>query len=173
LNPDDNGRVLGPFPPGKYSATMIAAAAKTVAKNVPLAIKGGKTNDLNFVFTPDGIVSGYVTTALKAEDRPAGMPADRYLPADNKITVQTIILSGAGIRRVLHPLKGENIDYIDYIISHDDFCHNGSFFFFGLPAGGYELVIHAQGYQPLTQKYSVIPGRQEEQRVTELTVKKQ
>ncbi|MFZ3046799.1 MAG: alpha/beta hydrolase [Desulfatirhabdiaceae bacterium] len=173
LNADDNGRIAGPFPPGEYSASMIAAAAKTGEKNVPVVIESGKTNDLNFVFTPDGTISGYVTTALKAEDRPAGMPADRYLPADKKLTIQTITLSGAGIQRVLHPLNGENIDYIDYIISRADFCYNGSLFFFGLPAGVYELVIHARGYQPLAQKYSVIPGRQEEQRVSELTLEKQ
>ena len=172
LNADDHGRVLGPFPPGAYSATMIATAARTGEKNVPLAIESGKTNDLNFVFTPDGTISGYVTAALKAQDRPAGMPADRYLPADKKITIQTITLSGAGIQRTIRPLNGEDADYIDYIISRTDFCYNGSFFFFGLPAGSYELTIHAQGYQPLTQKYLVTPGKQEEQRVTELTTEK-
>lgn len=173
LSADDNGRILGPFPPGDYSANMIAMATRTGEKNIPVSIESSKTKELSFVFTPDGTISGYVTTALKAEDRPVGMPADRYLPADKKISIQTITLSGAGIHRVLHPLNGENINYMDYMISRADFCYNGSFFFFGLPAGVYELVIHAQGYQPLTQKYSVVPGKQEEQRVTELTLEKQ
>jgi hypothetical protein len=69
-------------------------------------------------------------------------------------------------------LEGEDVNYIDHIISRADFRYNGSFFF-GLPAGVYELVIHAQGYQPSTQKYSVMPGKQEEQRVTELKAEKQ
>ena len=172
LRPDDSGRVLGPFPPGDYSASMTAMAARTGEKNVPLSIESGKTKELSFAFTPDGTISGFVTTALKAEDRPVGMPADKYLPADKKITIQTITLSGAGIRRVLSPLTGENIDYIGYLISCSDFCYNGSFFFFGLPAGVYELVIHAQGYQPLTQKYSVTPGKQDEQMVSELLPEK-
>jgi pimeloyl-ACP methyl ester carboxylesterase len=172
LRPDDNGRVLGPFPPGDYSASMTAMATRTGEKNVPLSIESSKTKKLSFVFTPDGTISGYVTTALKAEDRPVGMPADKYLPADKKIAIQTITLSGAGIRRVLSPLTGENIDYKEYLISRADFCYNRSFFFFGLPAGDYELVIYAQGYQPLTQKYSVIPGKQEEQMVSELLPEK-
>ncbi len=100
------------------------------------------------------------------------MPADKYLPADKKIAIQTITLSGAGIRRVLSPLTGENIDYMGYLISRSDFCYDGSFFFFGLPAGVYELVINAQGYQPLTQKYSVTPGKQDEQMVSELLPEK-
>ena len=173
LSADDNGRILGPFPLGDYSASMVAMATRAGEKNVPLSIESSKTKDLNFVFTPDGTISGYVTTALKAEDRPAGMPADKYLPADKKIAIQTITLSGVGIRRVLYPLTGENIDYMEYLISRADFCYNGSFFFFGLPAGIYELVIYAQGYQPLMQKYSVTPGRQEEQRISELTPTKQ
>jgi pimeloyl-ACP methyl ester carboxylesterase len=173
LSADDSGRILGPFPPGDYSASMIAVASKAGEKDIPLSIESGKTGELSFVLTPDGTVSGYVTAAVKAEDRPAGMPADRYLPADQKIAIQTISLSGAGIRRVLYPLTGENINHMEYLISRVDFCYDGSFFFFGLSAGVYELVIHARGYQPLTQKYTVIPGRQEEQRVSELKLEKQ
>jgi len=173
LSADDNDRILGPFPPGDYSASMAAIAANPGEKNVPVSIEGNKTKRLNFVFAPDGIISGYVTTALKPEDRPVGMPADRYLPADKKITIQSITLSGAGIHRVLHPLEDEDVDYIDYIISRADFCYNRFFYFFGLPAGVYELGIHAQGYKSIIEKYSVIPGKQEEQRVTELTPERQ
>jgi pimeloyl-ACP methyl ester carboxylesterase len=168
LRANDNGRILGPFPPGDYSASMLAAAANPVEKNVPVSIENNKTKELNFVFTPDGIISGYVTTALKPEDRPVGMPADKYLPADKKITIQSMTLSGPGIHRVLHPLEDEDVNYIDYAISRADFCHNGFFSFFGLPAGVYELAIHAQGYKSIREKYAVIPGKQEELRVTEL-----
>ena len=173
LSSDDNGRILGPFPPGDYSASMTAMAAKTGEKNVPVSIESNETKELNFVFTPDGIISGYVTAALKPEDRPVGMPADRYLPADKKIRIQSITLRGAGIHRIVHPLEEGDVDYIDYIISRTDFCYNGFFYFFGLPAGVYELVINAQGYKPIAENYSVVPGKQEEQRVTELTPEKQ
>ncbi len=38
LRPDDSGRVLGPFPPGDYSASMTAMAARTGEKNLPLSL---------------------------------------------------------------------------------------------------------------------------------------
>ena len=63
---------------------------------------------------------------------------------------------------------GENNDLNDYFISGADFCHNGYFHFFGLPAGVYELNIKAKGYEPITEKHSVIPGKQKDFRVTEL-----
>lgn len=173
LNANDTGRILGPFPPGDYSASMIAIAATSRGKNVPVSIESNKTKALNFVFTPDGIISGYVTTALKPENRPVGMPAERYLPADKKIAIRSITLRGAGIYRILHSLEAEDVNYFDYIISRADFCYNGYFYFFGLPAGVYELVINAQGYKSIIEKYSVIPGKHEEQRVTELTPEKQ
>ncbi len=172
LSANDNGRILGPFPPGDYSADMIAIAANPREKNVPVSIESNKTKELDFVFTPDGMIFGYVTTALKPEDRPAGMPHDRYLPEDKKIAIQSITLSGAGVQRKLYPLEGEEVDYLDYIISRTDYCYKGYFYFFGLPVGIYELVIHAPGYKSIAKKYSVIPGRQEEQAVTELILEK-
>ncbi len=173
LSADDTGKILGPFPPGDYSASITAMAADPDDKNVPVSIERNKTKELNFVFTPDGIISGYVTTALKPEDRPVGMPAERYLPADKKIAIQSITLRGAGVQRILHPLEDEDVNYIDYIISRADFCHNGFFYFFGLPAGVYELIINAQGYKSIVEKYSVVPGKQKEFRVTELIPEKQ
>ncbi|MDP1992430.1 MAG: alpha/beta hydrolase [Syntrophales bacterium] len=173
LSANDSGRILGPFPPGDYSASMIAIAANPGGKDVPVSIASNQTKDLNFVFTPDGTISGYVTTAMKPEDRPVGMPAERYLAADKKITIQSITVMGAGIHRILHPLEGEDVDYTDYVISRTDFCYKGYFNFFGLPAGVYELAIHAQGYKSIVEKYSVMPGKQEEQKVTELTPEEQ
>ncbi len=173
LSADDTGKILGPFPPGDYSASITAMAADPDDKNVPVSIERNKTKELNFVFTPDGIISGYVTTALKPDDRPVGMPAERYLPADKKIAIQSITLRGAGVQRILHPLEDEDVNYIDYIISRADFCHNGFFYFFGLPAGVYELIINAQGYKSIVEKYSVVPGKQKEFRVTELMPEKQ
>ena len=169
LSAGDNGKILGPFPPGNYLANMIAMAAKAGGKNIPVFIENYKTKEVNFVFTPDGVISGYVTTALKPEDRPAGMPADRYLPADKIIKIKSITLRGAGIERILHPLEGKDFDYIGHIISRTDYCYKGFFYFFGLPAANYEMAIDAQGYKPVIEKYFVTPGKPEEQKVTELT----
>jgi len=169
LSADDNGRILGPFPPGDYSASIVAAAVKPGKKDVPVSIENNTTKELNFVFTPDGMIAGYVTTALKPEDRPVGMPAEKYLPLDKKITIQSITLKGAGIRRILHPLEGEDVNLTDYFISRSDFCYNGYFYFLGLPAGVYELIIKAKGYHPVVEEYYVMPGKQKDFKATELT----
>lgn len=169
LSANDNGRILGPFPSGDYSVSIYAEAVKPGKKCVPVSIESKKTKELDFVFTPDGIIAGYVTTALKPEDRPQGMPATSYMPVDKKITIQSITLKGNGIHRELDPLEGKDVNLADYFISRADFCHNGYFHFFGLPAGVYELVITAKGYKPIIEKHFATPGKQKDYRVTELT----
>ena len=97
------------------------------------------------------------------------MPGTSYLPVDKEISIQSITLKGKGIHRVLHPLEGKDVNLTDYSISRTDFCHNGYFHFFGLPAGVYELVITAEGYKPIIEKQSATPGKQKDDRVIELT----
>ena len=169
LNANDNGIILGPLPSGKYTASIYAEAVKPGKKHVPVSIESNKTKELDFVFTPDGVIAGYVTTALKPEDRPGGMPATSYLPVDKKITIQSITLKGNGVHRVLHPLEDKDVNLTDYFISQADFCHNGYFNFFGLPSGVYELVVTAEGYKPMIAKHSATPGKQKAYRVIELT----
>jgi hypothetical protein len=117
LSANDNGRILGPFPPGDYFASIIATAANSRGKNVPVSIESNKTTELNFVFTPDGIISGYVTIALKPEDRPVGMPADKYLPADKKYDTINYV---EGVPEFI----GYSIPYI--LITHGHADHAGT-----------------------------------------------
>jgi len=168
LGADDTDRLLGPFPPGTYRAHIIADAVKAETNDVAVTIESNTTKELNFIFQPDGTISGYVTAALKTEDRPVGMPADRYLPADKKIVIRSVTLRGNGIQRTLHPLE-EGDNYMDHALARTDFCYRGYFNFFGLPAGIYELVVDAQGYKPILKQYTVTPGKPSEMRVTELT----
>ena len=58
---------------------------------MPVTIETNATSELNYVLRPDNIMSGYVATALKPENRKAGMP-------DEHISMQSITLKGAGIR---------------------------------------------------------------------------
>ncbi|MCP4135550.1 MAG: alpha/beta hydrolase [bacterium] len=171
LSSKDNDRILGPFPSGDYSVGLYAEGTKIKKQFVPVSIEQNKTKKVNFVFTPDGKIGGYITTALKAEDRPAGMPGTNYLPMDKKITIYSITLKGKGIHRVLHPLKEEDINVADYYLSYTDFCHKGFFQFFGLQAGMYEITIKAKGYKPLKEKHAATPGRYRKQKVFLLTPK--
>jgi hypothetical protein len=59
----------------------------------------------------------------------------------------------------LIPLQEEEIGYADYYLSATDFAANGLFCFFDLPAGSYELAIDAEGREPYSRTYKVIPGQ--------------
>ena len=169
LNANDNGRILGPFPSGDYSASITAIAAQPGKKNVPVSIETNKARELDFVFTPDGVIRGCVTTSLKPEDKSVGMPDYRYRSADREIIIEAISLKGSGIHRILRQTQGEDVNNYDYLIARNDFCYNTCFGFFGLPAGDYQLSINAEGYKPIVKNYSVTPGTLEYFRITELT----
>ena len=153
LNAKDSGRILGPFPAGDYLASFGALTALG-EKYVPVTIKNNETNELSYVLRPDNIISGYVTTALKPENRMAGMP-------DGNITIQSITLKGAGIHRKLQILKDEDVVVsIDHYIQRIDFYYKGNFMFFGLPPGEYEIFIRAKGYDPFVQGCLVQDSKQ-------------
>jgi pimeloyl-ACP methyl ester carboxylesterase len=170
LSPDDSGRRIGPFPAGNYTVSLIAAAVRPDKHHVPVSIASNGTHDLKFTLQPDGMVYGHVATAQNAEDRPAGMPAEQYLPGSKKVTIQMVALKGAGIERILHPAEGENLNTWNALLSSTDFCRNDYFHFFGLPAGEYEVKITAKGFRPSLKTYVVKPGRPANTRVTELSL---
>ena len=167
LSHKDNGRILGPFPAGDYSAIMVAMAAKPQQKSV--SIESNKTKELNFVFLPDGEIYGCVTASLKPDEKFIGKPDYTYRSVDESIHIQYIELKGNGIRRTLKPIEGKFNDN-EVLISRRDYCHNKCFGFFGLPAGEYKVVIKAKGCQPVQKSYSVKPGAPKYFRATELTL---
>ena len=169
LNNDDNGRILGPFPPGDYIAGMVTAAAKTRKKYVSVSVESGKTRELEFVFIPDGVIRGGVTAPLKQEEIVVGMPESRYRSVDDKINIRLITLKGNGIHRILRQVRGEDIHNYSPFILRTDLCYNKYFAFFGLPAGDYKLIIKAEGYKTMVKNYSVTPGIPKDVRITELT----
>ena len=165
----DNDRIYGPFPSGEYLAGMLTAAGKSIGKFVPVSVESHKTKDLEFVFTPEGEIRGFVATSPQPEDRSPGRPDVLYRSADEKITIQSITLRGNGIHRIVKPIEGEDVNFWDLLISRADFCYKRYFGFFGLPAGDYDLFIKAEGYKTIEKRYSVMPGIPQDFRVTELT----
>ena len=170
LSDNDNGRIIGPFPTGEYNASIVttATAGKPSKKYVPVSIESNETSELDFVFTPDGVIRGCVTTPQKPEDKFVGMPDYKYRSDDRKINFETITLKGNGVDRVLQPIRGEYVNDNDYLISRADFCYNECFGFFGLPAGHYKLTIKAEGYKSMVRNFSVMPGIPKFFRVAEL-----
>lgn len=153
VSADDSGRILGPFPPGDYLASFGSFIAKADKRYVPVTIGNKATSELDYVLTPDHIISGHVTAASKAENRTAGMP-------DESITIQSITLKGRGIYRTTHLFEDEDVDLLDYLIQRRDSFYKGNFIFFGLPPGDYELLIKARGHKAFTKKCIVTAEKQ-------------
>ncbi len=168
LNNGSTGRILGPYPPGNYTASMVTAAAKTKRKFIPISVESGKTKDLDFVFETDGVIRGAVMAPSTKEEVTVGMPEWRYRTVDSEITIQSISLEGNNIHRTLRQVKGEDISNFNPFIWRDDLCYNRYFAFFGIPEGDYKLSIKAAGYKTVEKQYLVIPGKPVNFRITEL-----
>ncbi len=162
LSANDNGRVLGPFPAGDYLATFGAFTAIGKA-NVAVTIENNETIELKYVLTPDNVIYGTLISALQSKAWAAGMPYQE------DFTIHSITLKGTGIDRKLHLLEGEDVNILDYFIPRADCYYKGNFFFFGLPAGEFELIIHALGYKPFVKKCFIRAGKQLDPVLVELT----
>ena len=172
LSPSDSGRRIGPFPAGNYTASIMAAAVRPDKHHVPVTIESNGTHRLEFLLTPDGMIYGHVAAAQNAKDRPAGMPAEQYLPGSKEVAIQMVMLKGAGIARTLYQVENKNLNHYDYFLSSTDYCMKSYFHFFGLPAGEYEVTITAKGFQPSVKTYTVKPGRPANIRAVELVSEK-
>ena len=162
LGASDNGRTLGPFPPGDYLATFGALTA-IGKKYVPVTIENNETRELKYVLIPDNIIRGTLTSDLQSKDWAAGMPYKE------NFTIQSITLKGSGIYRKLPLLEDKDVNIYDYIIPRADCYYKGNFVFFGLPPGEYELIIRAQGYKPFAKKCFIRAGKQLDPILVELT----
>lgn len=154
-----NGQILGPFPAGKYSVSLMtsATAGRPDKKLIPLSIEKDKTDELDFVFAPDGLASGCVTTSQETISSP-GMPEYVYRSGKRKIIIESISLTGNGIARSPQPVRGKYYNDNSYLPLYSDYCYNECFAFFGLPAGEYSLSIKARGYMSVKRNFSIISG---------------
>ncbi len=164
LSANDNGRTLGPFPPGDYLATFGALTA-IGQYFVPVTIENNETSEMKYILSPDNIIYGSLLSAMQSKDWGAGVPYEA------NFTIQSITLNGAGIHRKPHLLEGEDVNMLDYTIlrARADLYYKGNFVFFGLPPGEYELIIRAQGYKPFVKKCFVKAGIQLDPMLVELT----
>lgn len=162
LNPEDSGRTQGPFPAGKYEASLISFGFAPAPIRTPVTIGQGSVPTVSFTLKPDGCLFGYILKPKKS-----GKYAGVYQEPDTEVPVESITLQGAGVVRKLVPRNGEK-SYYDCYLSGTDGMLNGFFFFYGLPEGKYDLTIHAKGYQPYSGTHKVQPGRYDHPMVVEL-----
>jgi pimeloyl-ACP methyl ester carboxylesterase len=156
LSSTDSGRELGPIAPGAYDASLVVASFKSEPHSVRLQIESGVASELSFRLVPQGTLSGYVG----ADSDSIGSPAGSYRPPNDAVRITSIVLEGAGIRRMLVPRRTGADDMLERYARGEDSAYKSSFLFVGLPEGDYVLTILADGHRPFTSRHSVVPGRQ-------------
>jgi len=165
LNPDQSGQEFGPILPGDYQVGMIAEAFKSNPATLPVSITTDKIPSVKFLFTPQGVLSGYVGKNLDASDNPMGA----YRAPDDNVKIKSITLTGAGVNRRLVPLQDGKINVFNHYLMGKDYAYKAWFNFFDLPAGEYKLSIEAEGYEVYTAKHRIVPGELGNSLVAELT----
>lgn len=166
LSPEDTGREHGPFPSGNYEVSIIAPAFVPEPVSIPISIEEGTVPRAQFSMKPVGYLRGYV-----AKNEQPYMQAGKDRQPDTEIEIQSITLRGNGIYRTLTPLQKEisySELYPEHYLSETDFTSQGTFFFFRLPVGKYELTINAKGYEPYSETCDVRPGQYQNTIIIEL-----
>jgi pimeloyl-ACP methyl ester carboxylesterase len=149
-----NSQKVGPVPPGKYNASLVAWAFTPRPRRIPVFIRKGATPVVHFLMKPHGCLLGYIAGNKKP------IPAGSFLEPDDQIQINKIILRGAGINRSLVPIKGTTAtDFFDHYLFGTDFAGGAYFCFFHLPKGEYKLSITARGCLPYSADYMVKPGK--------------
>ena len=167
LSPEDTGRKHGPFPSGNYEVSIIAPAFVPEPVSIPISIEEDTVPRVRFSMKPVGYLRGYV-----AKKEQPYMQAGKDRQPDTEIEIQSITLRGNGIYRTITPLQEEEISYSELYpkryLSETDFTSQGTFFFFGLPAGKYEMTINAKGYKLYSETCNVRLGQYQNTIIIEL-----
>lgn len=140
LNPEDSGREIGPIPAGAYEASLLAYAYRSTPRTIVLQVGEGRSTTLGFRLLPQGVLAGQVAQ-----------------PRQGQIAVESITLSGAGVRRTLIPSK--DADPLARYLEGADHAEEAFFWFAELPEGTYDLTVRAAGYHSYVERHRVIPGQ--------------
>lgn len=155
LNDADRARPLGPVPPGRYEAAVIAAGFRVEPARQVLEVPAGRTATLPLRLLPEGVLAGFIAAPPAGPAVGAGM---RLLPSDS-VRVRRIVLSGPGVQRELRPREGRSYDEaLEHMIDGQDDATRAQFAFLRLPAGEYELLIDAEGHELHRSRHRVVPG---------------
>lgn len=155
LNPEDTGQAQGPFPSGRYEVSMLAPAFAPDPASISITIDENSLPSVEFSMQPRGSITGFVVKTKQSNDQ-----AGAFLEPDTEIQIQTITLRGGEITRTIIPVE-EELNYPDHYLTETDYVAQGVFYFYGLPAGEYELTIIASGYKQYSETHQVRPGQYE------------
>lgn len=156
LAPGDDERPLGPVPPGRYEASLLAAGHTSQPRRQVVDIVAGRVLQLAFTLSPQGMVAGIVGDARDQARLVAGARPE----PNTRIRIRSITLRGPGIERRLQPrLDGHADELLERLLDGQDDATASLYAFTRLPAGTYELVFEAEGYHPHRSVHQVVPGR--------------
>ena len=146
---------------------MIAPAFMPEPVRRLLHIEEGTVPRVQFSMKPVGSLRGYV-----AKKEQTYMMAGKERKPDTDVEIHSITLRGHEIHRTLIPLQDDAVSYTElypeHYLSETDFTAQGTFFFFGLPAGEYEMTINAKGYEQYSEIYNVKLGQYQNTIIIEL-----
>lgn len=155
LKPDDDGRSVGPVPPGNYDVGLVAPGFRGEPRSVPVSVGRDAVPALGFRLVPQGELSGYIAADAGEFSRPAGV----FQPPHAALRGLTVTLEGATGRRVLRK-QGEALrDLVGCPFDGEDRLGQAAFCFVGLAEGDYTLTITAEGYRPAVSRHRVVPGQ--------------
>lgn len=135
--------------------SLLAPAYAPDPSSISITIDENSVTRVEFSMKPRGSLSGYVVKTKQSNNQ-----AGAFLEPDPEIQIQTITLRGGEITRTLIPVE-EELSYPDHYLTETDYAAQGVFYFYGLPAGEYELTITANGYQQYSETHKVRPGQYE------------
>jgi pimeloyl-ACP methyl ester carboxylesterase len=145
----EGGGRVGPLPPGRYRAGLIAPGFAAEPRVQPVAIGDDGTASLSFRLRPDGSLNGFVQSAL-------AIPAGSFGAPGTPPAIRSITLRGAGLERRLVPRAG-TASLLRMAAGEDD-AVGANFMFCGLVEGEYELTIVADGHAAHRSRHRVVPG---------------
>jgi hypothetical protein len=155
MNPFLPDQETGAIVPKKYDVSLCALGFKTEPDKITLDIGPGKIAEARFVLKPQGMVAGFITATVSADDTFWGF--DKDLPAHVKI--RAITLTGTGVQRKLLPVDTlRDREELAIFLSSKDYASKNHFAFFDVPGGEYDLEIDATGCKPFSTKIKAEPG---------------
>lgn len=152
LSAAGGGGRVGTLPPGRYEIGVLAEGFRAEPRSATVEIAARGSVPVAFRLEPQGTLSGFVGDEVAP---PAGaLPAVRRDSLPSRVQ-----LRGAGVERSLTPWPdSRSAEAYAELLAGRDAAWGGSFLFFDLPAGDYELVVEIPGRGTLRSRHHVTPG---------------
>ncbi|MFP4475243.1 MAG: esterase/lipase family protein [Desulfatibacillaceae bacterium] len=142
LGKTEKHHMVGPVVPGAYMVCPAPLGFRSEPTCAGTIAESGNAPAVEFTLTPEGVLLGQVS-------------ADGKTGRD--LALSRVTVTGNGVRRTVEATPAR--DFFRRYVEYRDFVQHTTFCLFDLPEGTYDLVLKADGYEPLRITRTVIPGR--------------